>query len=187
MTSIVRSTPDPTVARADVPSPPTGLQERREFTSAVERICVVAPMLNEGEHVEQFAVDLAAQDFAGELEILVADGGSSDGSAELIEQAAERAGLNLTVLENPARWASAGLNVCLRHASGDLIVRLDCHSRYPPDYLRRCAVAAEETGAWSVGGVFEAVGRTPMERAVACAYASPFGGIAWSRHLGAGE
>ena len=173
-------------AAARRPESATGSPQLREaeFTTPVERISVIAPMLNEGAHVEQFAVDLAAQDFAGELEILVADGGSADGSPELLEQAAHRAGLNLTVLENPARWASAGLNVCLRRASGDLIVRLDCHTRYPPDYLRRCAVAAEETGAWSVGGVFEAVGRTPMERAVACAYASPFGGVAWSRHLG---
>ena len=48
---------------------------------------------------------------------------------------------------------SHGLNKCIRAASGDLIVRVDCHSRYPADYLRRCLMAAEETGADNVGGV----------------------------------
>jgi succinoglycan biosynthesis protein ExoA len=75
------------------------------------------------------------------------------------------------------------LNACIRAATGDLIVRLDCHARYPTDYVRRLVTAAEEeTSAWSVGGVIIPIGRTLTERAVACATASPFGGIAWSRH-----
>ncbi len=59
---------------------------------------------------------------------------------------------------------------------------MDCHSSYPPDYVRRCVVAADETGAWNVGGVVIPEGTTPMERAVACAMDSPFGGIGWTRH-----
>jgi succinoglycan biosynthesis protein ExoA len=58
---------------------------------------------------------------------------------------------------------------------GDLLVRLDCHSRYPGDYLRRCVLAAEEeSDALVVGGVIVAEGRTAMQRAVACAMDSPF-------------
>jgi GT2 family glycosyltransferase len=67
-------------------------------------------------------------------------------------------------------------------ATGDLIVRLDCHSRFPTDYLRLCVEAAEETGAWNVGGTVVPVGETPMEKAVAAAMDSPFGGIGWTRH-----
>ena len=54
------------------------------------RISVITPMLNEAEHVDSFLADLAAQDFRGETEVLVADGGSTDGSVEKLEQAAER-------------------------------------------------------------------------------------------------
>jgi hypothetical protein len=85
------------------------------------------------------------------------------------------------VLENPSRWVSQALNSCIRRASGDLIVRLDCHSRYPSDYLRRCALAAEETGAHVVGGLPVPRGRTAGEQAVALAMNSPFGGIGWMR------
>ena len=136
-------------------------------------------MLNEAEHVDSFLADIAAQDFRGETEVLVADGGSTDGSVEKLELAAQRTKLDLTVLPNPAGWVSQGLNLCIQRASGDLVVRLDCHSRYPSDYLRLCASAAEETDALAVGGVVVPHGRTPIERAVACAMDSPFGGIGW--------
>ena len=151
----------------------------------IRRISVVAPMWNEARHIEQLVADLAAQDFDGEIELIVADGRSSDGSVELLYAAAKRRALDLRVLDNRARWVSAGLNACIREATGDLIVRIDCHSGYPPDYLRRCATVAEETGADNVGGIFVPRGGTNVERAVGTAMDSPFGGIHWTRH-GAG-
>ena len=148
----------------------------------IRRISVVAPMWNEARHVEQLVADLAAQDFDGEVELIVADGRSTDGSVGLLRAAAARHDVDLQVLDNPARWVSAGLNACIREATGDLIVRVDCHSGYPPDYLRRCALVAEETGADNVGGIFVPKGETDVERAVATAMDSPFGGIHWTRH-----
>jgi glycosyltransferase involved in cell wall biosynthesis len=142
-------------------------------------LSIMIPMLNEADHIANLIADLASQDYEGELEVLVADGGSTDGSPELLLEAAKRAGIGITLLENPGRIVSPGLNACIRRASGDLIVRLDCHTRYPPDYLTRCVVASRETGAWLVGGQFLPAGRTPMERAVACATDGPFGGAHW--------
>lgn len=138
-------------------------------------------MLNEAAHIERFVDDLDAQDFAGPVEIFVADGGSTDGSVERLQSAAERAGLDVTVVPNPVGWVSHGLNACIPLTNGDLIVRLDCHSRYPPDYLRLCAEAAEETDAVVVGGIAIPEGRTTTERAVGCAMDSPFGGVGWMR------
>jgi succinoglycan biosynthesis protein ExoA len=138
-------------------------------------------MLDEADHLETFLHDLGAQDFEGELEVLVADGGSSDGSREKLAALASTAGLDVTVLDNPERWVSSGLNECICRAKGDLLVRLDCHSRYPPDYLRLCARLAEETGADAVGGIVVPRGRSQGERAIACAMDSPFGGIGWMR------
>jgi GT2 family glycosyltransferase/SAM-dependent methyltransferase len=145
-------------------------------------VSVVAPMWNEAEHIEDLVADLAAQDFTREVELLVADGGSTDGSVERLRDAAERHGVTVTLFHNPDRWVSRALNLCIGAARGDLIVRVDCHSRYPRDYLRRCVEAAEATGAANVGGVLVPRGRTPTERAAACAMDSPFGGIHWTRH-----
>jgi glycosyltransferase involved in cell wall biosynthesis len=139
-------------------------------------------MFNEADHIETFVADVAGQDFAGDVELLVADGRSSDRSVDLLERACREANLPLTVLANPDRWVSPGLNACIRTARGDLIVRMDCHTGYPSDYLRLCATAAEETGAWNIGGLVIPIGRSKMERAVACAMDSPFGGVHWTRH-----
>jgi len=141
-------------------------------------------MVNEAHNIERLVSDLAAQDFLGEVEILVADGGSTDGSVDLLRASADRTGLAITILENPARLVAHGLNICIARATGDLIVRLDCKSHYPPDYLRRSAIASEETGAWTIGGLLLTEGRTPTERAVGCAMASPFGGLGWTRRTG---
>ncbi|MBV8257541.1 MAG: glycosyltransferase [Actinobacteria bacterium] len=156
----------------------------------IERIAVVAPMLNEARHVENLAADLAAQDFAGEVACFVADGGSRDGSPRLLREAAERHGLDLTLLENPGRIAATGLNVAIRAAlewKPDLVVRLDCHSRYRSDYLRQAARVAEETGAWNVGGQVVPRGETRAQRAAAVSQTSPFGGANWTRASGRHE
>lgn len=153
-----------------------------EPATRTRRISVIVPMLNETEHVEHLVEDLAAQDFDGELEVFVADGGSTDGSPERLRRAADRAGLDLTILENPRRWVSPGLNRCLERATGDLVVRLDCHARYPKDYVSSCVRVSDETGASNVGGLFVVEGTTPHERAFACAIESPFGGHNWTRN-----
>src|SRR5262249_58140651 len=101
-------------------------------------VSVVAPMRDEGPYIEDLVADLVAEDIDEECEVIVADGGSTDGSPELLRAAAERAGLRLTLLDNPRAYASPGLNLCIRAARGDIIVRLDCHTRYPADYVRRC-------------------------------------------------
>jgi succinoglycan biosynthesis protein ExoA len=146
------------------------------------RVSVVAPMWNEAAHIDEFVADIAAQDYDGEVELLVADGGSTDGSVERLRVAAERERIEVVVLDNPDRWVSHGLNACIRAAGGDVILRVDCHSRYPNDYVTRCVTALEETGADNVGGVFVPTGKTETERAVGIAMDSPFGGIHWTRH-----
>jgi succinoglycan biosynthesis protein ExoA len=152
-----------------------------EVHDPIHLVTVIVPMVDEIDHVDHLIDDICSQDYTGELAVIVADGGSTDGSRQRLELLARDRGLPLTLLENPDRIVATGLNACIHQATGDLIVRLDCHSRYPADYLRRCVEAATETGAWNVGGVYEPVGRTRFERAVACALASPFGGVNWTR------
>jgi glycosyltransferase involved in cell wall biosynthesis len=153
----------------------------------IKRVSIIVPMLNEADSVDRLVGEIAAQDFDGEVELIVADGGSVDDSVPRLLAASRRHGVATTVLPNPSRWVSHGLNACIGHADGDLLVRLDCHSSYPADYIRLCVESSEATGAWNVGGRIVTEGRTPTERAVACAMNSPFGGIGWTRAAAAGE
>ena len=153
----------------------------------IERVSVVVPLLDEAKRVERLVGDIAGQDFEGELEVLFADGGSRDGTVGLLTAAAEREGLAIEVLDNPERLVAPALNLCIARATGDLIVRLDAKSAYPPDYVRLLARAAEETGASNVGALVVPVGKTVVERAAAAAMASPFGGLMGWREGSSGE
>ena len=61
---------------------------RARAATPIRNISVVAPIRNEGSNVDHFVSDLAAQDFTGKLEVLVADGNSDDGSPERLRAAA---------------------------------------------------------------------------------------------------
>jgi GT2 family glycosyltransferase len=71
------------------------------------------------------------------------------------------------------------MNVGIRAARGDIIVRLDGHSRPHPDYVRRCVERLREPGAGVVGGVWEVTPSQPTAAAKAIA-------LAVSSRLGSG-
>lgn len=87
-----------------------------------------------------------------DLEILVLDGGSSDGTREILAGVAAE-DPRIRVIDNPRRTQSTALNLGIRLARGKYVVRLDAHSVYPRDYLRQCIETAVRTGADNVGGV----------------------------------
>jgi succinoglycan biosynthesis protein ExoA len=158
-----------------------------QIHGSADRVSIVVPLRNEEQHVEELVTGIAGQDFSGPIEVLVADGASSDRSVERLEAAARRLELPVTIIDNPERLIPQALNACIRRSHGEFVVRMDCRARFPHDYVRGCVAAAKETGAWNVGGVIVPRGRTKAERAVACAMDSPFGGIGWTRHSGSQE
>lgn len=83
-------------------------------------------------------------------------------------------GPTLRVIDNPGRIVSKGLNAAILATRGDIIVRMDAHTQYAPDYLVRCVQALEETGADNVGGPWVACGRGFISMAIAAAFQSPF-------------
>jgi succinoglycan biosynthesis protein ExoA len=139
------------------------------------RVSVVVPCRNERRYVQTFLDNALAQEEppGGGLEILIADGRSEDGSRELIESISAR-DPRVRLIDNPGRIVSTGLNAAVRAAHGDIIVRMDVHTKYASDYVRQCVAVLEETGADNVGGPWVARGETYTARAVAAAFQSPF-------------
>jgi glycosyltransferase involved in cell wall biosynthesis len=86
-------------------------------------------------------------------EILVIDGGSTDGTRDIVLDMA-KAHPRIRLVDNPGRIQSTGLNIALRIASGDYIVRLDAHSSYPRVYLALTLETSLRTGCDNAGGLF---------------------------------
>lgn len=143
--------------------------------SALPLVSVIIPMRNEADSIAPLLDDVLAQEYpAARVEILVVDGASTDGSTAVLERYAGR-DPRIHLLHNPRRIVPTALNIGIRAASGDVICRLDGHTRIAPDYLRRGVEALERTGADNVGGPMHAVGGGWFGDAVAVATASRFG------------
>ncbi|MDA8020280.1 MAG: glycosyltransferase family 2 protein [Thermoanaerobaculia bacterium] len=144
-------------------------------------VTVILPVRNEGEFIERSLGSVVEQTWlkrhgADRLEILVVDGRSTDDTRERVESVARsHPELCLRLLDNPGRTAPCALNVGLRQARGDVILRVDGHAEIEPGYLERAVELLEEHGADGVGGVLQTLGEGLVPRAIAAAMASRFG------------
>ena len=143
-------------------------------------VSYVMPVLNEEGYIEAAVRTILAQDYTGEKEIVLALGPSTDRTDEIAAAlAAEDSRVRLVA--NPARDIPAGLNRAIEASQHPVIVRVDAHSELTPDYTRRgietlrTVEAESEHGTGVVGGIMQAAGATPVQRAIARGYNSPYG------------
>ncbi len=138
-------------------------------------ISVVIPALNEERHVADCLRSVIAQTYPHDrLEVLVADGGSTDRTRAIVAEFSARHPF-IRLIDNPGRIQACGLNRAIEASQGSLIARLDAHAAWRPEHLARCVALLEATGADNVGGTMEVLGDNPLAEAVGCATASPFG------------
>ena len=145
-------------------------------------ISVIVPCRNEVAFIEAFVQAVLAQRLAQRdaLELVIADGASDDGTRARLDAAAAH-DARLRVVDNPERITPVALNRAIAASLGEIIVRMDVHTTYAPDYIAMCAQVLAETGADCVGGAWRPVG----EGAIAHAFRSRFGsGGAASRREG---
>lgn len=142
---------------------------------ATPLVSIVIPALNEERYIEALLDSLANQDYgARNIEVIVADGGSSDHTRSIVMGYPDRFA-RLLLVDNPRRNTAAGLNEGMKIARGDCWIILGAHSEATPGFVRQSVEALRRTGAACVGGPIETVGRSATGRAIAAAMSSPFG------------
>jgi succinoglycan biosynthesis protein ExoA len=137
-------------------------------------VTVAIPCLNEEAYIERCLDGVLGQDYEGDLEVIVGDGGSSDRTREILDEYAQ-SHPQVRWIDNPRRIQSAAMNEIIRRSRGEIIVRLDAHAKYASDYVRRCVEVLERTGADNVGGAQRASAETSFQRAVCAALRSRVG------------
>ncbi len=136
-------------------------------------VAVVIPAYNE-ELAISACLDAICMQTWRELEIIVADGGSSDATREIVAEYSSR-DPRVRLIDNPGRTQPAALNSALAAMTSDWMVRMDAHSTVPPTYVEG-VMAHLLTGRWGgVGGRKDGVAYTDQGRAIAAALGSRFG------------
>lgn len=146
-------------------------------------VLVVVPTLNEARHIRgvlesqlPFLRRRAAT--AVPARLVVADGGSTDGTQDIVREVAQGApDLDIRLMDNPRRLQSAGVNLaCTEHGEGlTWLLRIDAHAHYPDRYADILLDEARTSGADSVVVAMKAVGTSLMQHVVALAQNSRLG------------
>jgi cellulose synthase/poly-beta-1,6-N-acetylglucosamine synthase-like glycosyltransferase len=131
------------------------------------------PIRNEAGTIEQSLGAVLAQTYPPEqLEIIVSDGLSTDGTREIVQSFSCP---NLRLIDNPGQIVPTGLNAAIQQATGDIIVRIDGHAFVEPDYVEQCVSWLLKQDVVCAGGAIESLGRGIVGEAIALAMSSPFG------------
>ena len=144
----------------------------------------VIPVLNEEKHLFSAVSSIFDQVGLpeGQVEVILAIGPSTDDTKGVAQRL--KAQYPVQIVDNPTGKTPAGLNLAIKVAKYDVVIRVDAHSKLSPLYSSLALQILNETGAANVGGVMKAVGETPFQQAVAWAYGSRFGLGGGTFHVG---
>ncbi len=147
-------------------------------------VSVIIPLRNEEKFVAQSLDSIVSNDYPRDkMEILVVDGRSTDRSREIVEEYMRKYPF-IKLLDNPKKIRVSANNIGIKAARGEIIISMDAHVIYAPDYIRNCVELLQSTGAANVGGLQKAVGYNYLTKAIALATTTPFGiGDAEFRYL----
>ncbi|WP_281255387.1 glycosyltransferase family 2 protein [Propionicimonas paludicola] len=149
-------------------------------------VSYVMPVLNEAKHLGEAVRAVLSQEYAGEQELVLALGASTDGTDEVADALAA-SDPRVRLVRNPRNDIPIGLNLAIAASRHPVIVRVDAHAELPPGYTAAAVEILHRTGAADVGGMMVAKGHGRFQRAVARAYNSPFGLGGGSWHHGEEE
>jgi GT2 family glycosyltransferase len=138
-------------------------------------VSIVIPMLNEIESIETCLNSILAQNYpADQIEILVVDGSSTDGSQEKVLQLAKTYS-NIHLLTNPLKRTPISLNIGVKNSNGDIIIILGAHTRIKNDFVEHNIRLMQEQGVKCTGGTQLNIGNTFLQHAIGLAMGSRFG------------
>jgi len=129
------------------------------------RVAVILTVLNEAAALPRLLESLTAQTRPAD-EIVVADGGSRDGTAAVLADYAARLGLPIWVVDAPGANIAQGRNRAIAAATSEVIAATDAGVVCPPDWLARLTAPLADPGVKAVAGFFEADPVTVLEVAM---------------------
>ena len=136
-------------------------------------ITIVCPVYNESKYIRN-VLDFCIGAMPGEKELIFIDGASADDTPAIIQEYIAHYP-NITLLHNERRIVPFALNKAITAAKGDIIVRLDAHTDYSPDYFEKIIETFNATDADIVGGPMRIAKGNEVQNAIGYATCTGFG------------
>ena len=139
-------------------------------------VSVIVPCRNEKDHIDSCIRSVLSQEIPdGQIEFLVIDGMSDDGTREVLQQLMEEDS-RLKVIDNLRRITPCARNIGIREASGEYVAILDAHTVYASSYIHTCVKLFEEhPEICCAGGPIVSLGKGLFGQATAMAMSHPLG------------
>lgn len=141
-------------------------------------ISVIVPLYNEEKYIAGCVDSILKQDYPkDDLEILLVDGMSTDKTRSIVNSYIEKYSF-IHLLDNPNKIVPFAMNIGIKAAKGDIIIRLDGHASYPENYLSELVRwHGLLPDAWNIGGVCDTrvVNSTPVSESIAKVMSDKFG------------
>jgi len=116
-------------------------------------ISIIIPCYNEERFIGQCLDSILAGDYPAErMEVLVVDGGSQDNTRNIISDYSKRHA-SVRLVDNPHRLKPHALNIGISAAKGNIVIRMDVHSQYDPEYVSKSVQYLDQLKADNVGGL----------------------------------
>ena len=138
---------------------------------------IIIPCLNEKKYIATCIESILSSEIDFEsCEIILVDGGSSDATVEIIQKYQEKYGF-IKLLHNPKKITPISMNIAIKEAKGDYIIRLDAHAKYPKDYIKKLLYYHQQLNASNVGGVWitDVKNKNKKSNAIKKVLSHPFG------------
>lgn len=140
-------------------------------------LSVICPIYNEEKYIAQFLDSLLQQDYPkNDMEILLVDGMSKDRTREIVAEYTAKYQF-IKLIDNPDKIVPYAMNRGIDAAQGEIIMRLDAHASYQPDYFSALVNGLKRLHADNVGTVCktDVLNKTPKTLAIREVLGNKFG------------
>lgn len=142
----------------------------------LKSVSLIIPVYNEEKYIEGFIDSILKQDYDfGMVELIFIDGNSKDNTKKLILKKLHDSNISFKILDNEKSITPVSLNIGIKESKGDIIIRLDAHSKYPINYITKCVYYINHVDADNVGCIIETESEGKVGNAIASVLSSKFG------------
>ncbi len=148
-----------------------------EGTGTSDFVSIIIPCRNEDQFIGKCLDSVIVNDYPKDrLEVLVIDGMSQDGTRDVAERYVKDYSF-IKLFDNPKKIIPTAMNIGIKKAKGDIIMKIDAHSAYEKNYISKCVKYLHEYNADNVGGIWKMVPRedTLVGKSIVLALSGPFG------------